>query len=385
MEKLIMMDEQVSNTIILLIRHPTQQQNDQHFINYFKQISSKPILFYDGKKTPDKINKQKTKINNHYIFVTCQTHETEQLLPCTDYVVDFVNTFPLKHPHYFNISSHSSAWRIEHAARRIANKTIGIALCSGGAPGVTHLGVLKVFQDEKIPLDYIVGSSAGAMCGACYAAGIPLDHALTIIKKEAKPSTFTIALKNPSFNLKGIMNGNYLLTILQNLYGDKKIEDAKIPFAAVASDLISGEAVVYKRGKFVDAVRASSSIPFLINPIEDNNRLIIDGVATEPLPVNILEQEKIDIKIAVPVPQLDLVTSIDMNANLFTIYSRTYSMLIEQLVNYSKRRADIIIAPHVEGIKLLEWKKLDQIVQAGEDAARNSVNEIKKALKRVTT
>lgn len=351
-----------------------------HFINYFKQIAPRPIHIFSGKFSDNDVRRKKNDLQQHYILINSQQTEPEKLLALADYVVDFVNPTIMKKNH-FNLSDNPSPWRIEHTVRRITKKTIGIALCSGGAPGMAHLGVLKVLQEEKIPLDYIAGTSSGSICGGIFATGFPLDAALEVIKKHAKPSTLTIALKNPSFTLKGIMNGKYLMDILYALFGDQTIEQAQIPFAAVASDLISGQCLIYNIGSFMTAVRASCTIPFLINPIEDGKHLIIDGIATAPLPINVLENENIDIKIAVPIPQLDLITPIDIHAKLFTIYLRTYSLLAEQIVNYSKSRADIIISPQVEGIKLLDWKKLDKVVAAGETAAKESLLQIRQILK----
>ncbi|HHO77055.1 MAG TPA: hypothetical protein ENN05_11615 [Deltaproteobacteria bacterium] len=174
--------------------------------------------------------------------------------------------------------------------------SIGIALDSGGAMGGAHIGVLNVLDEHNIPIDLIVGSSAGAAVGAFYAAGV-----LESFKGIISNLSFTEALKiyaDPVFPISGLFAGARARKFLKNLLGDILIEDLPVRYVAVATDLLTGETVPIDSGPLTDAVMASISMPGIFKPVVHMDRLLTDGGVSDPLPIDILKSLSPDISIA---------------------------------------------------------------------------------------
>jgi len=174
---------------------------------------------------------------------------------------------------------------------------IGIALDTGGAKGGAHIGVLDVLSEQGIPVDIVVGSSAGAFVGALYATG-----SLGKIKAVVRDLTLRESLGyyvDPVFPRSGFLAGKKARSFLRSVLGDGNIEDLRIRYAAVATDLHTGETVALDRGPLVDAVMASISLPGIFKPVIHMNRLLTDGGVTDPLPLDILRRYAPDITIAV--------------------------------------------------------------------------------------
>ncbi len=174
--------------------------------------------------------------------------------------------------------------------------TVGIALDSGGAMGGAHIGVLEVLQEHGVPIDIIVGSSAGAAVGAMYACG-----AIDAFKELISGLSFMDALSfyaDPVFPVSGLFAGKKARKFLHSLLGDTRIEDLPISFVAVATDLLTGETVPLSRGSLVDAVMASISMPGIFKPVVLDGRLLTDGGVSDPLPLDILAGLKPDVAIA---------------------------------------------------------------------------------------
>ncbi|MBN2297908.1 MAG: patatin-like phospholipase family protein [Deltaproteobacteria bacterium] len=174
--------------------------------------------------------------------------------------------------------------------------TIGIALDSGGAMGGAHIGVLEVLREHDIPLDIIVGSSAGAAVGAFYATG-----SLDAFRDLISDLSFTEALSfyaDPVFPISGLLAGKRARKFLRNLVGDVLIEELPLQYVAVATDLLTGETVPIRTGPLVDAVMASISMPGIFKPVVHMDRLLTDGGVSDPLPIDILKSLSPDITIA---------------------------------------------------------------------------------------
>ena len=173
---------------------------------------------------------------------------------------------------------------------------VGIALDSGGAMGGAHIGVLEVLAENSIPLDIIVGSSAGAAVGAFFAAGKLQDF-----KKLITDLSFVHSLSyyvDPVFPTSGLLAGIRAHKFIQSLVGDVLIEDLPITFIAVATDLLTGETVAIDKGPLADAVMASMAIPGIFRPVVHMGRLLTDGGVSDPLPLDILMTHCPDITIA---------------------------------------------------------------------------------------
>lgn len=174
---------------------------------------------------------------------------------------------------------------------------IGLALGSGGARGLAHIGVIKVLEENNIPIDFIAGSSIGAMVGGFYAAGLSIQEIEEIALSTDWRKVFS-TLFEPSFK-KGLIGGEKVKTFIENYINGKSFETCKIPFVAVATDLKTGEVAVLKSGEMASAMRASISIPLIFKPVEIDGRILADGGLSAPVPVEIARNMGADIVIAV--------------------------------------------------------------------------------------
>lgn len=366
--------EKKSNVIVLMICSEESMTRVDHFENYFHKISHKPIIVLNNITSYEKWIEIKKPHENSYILIKIFSPNPDDfLLKEANHIVNFTK----EHPHQFWLTSTSTPWKIEHIVRRITKKTIGIALCSGGAPGAAHIGVLRTLQKEGVPLDFITGTSIGAMIGGVYAFGLPLNDMIMRFDEEYKKMGFFRQLKYLSLNFSGLIRNTYFRNKLGEVLGKKLIENALIPFSAIASDLFTGQTIVIKTGDLVEALVASNAAAVLIEPVKREGQFLIDGVATAPLPVQVLAAEGIDIKIAVPIPQLELLTSVTYRSKLLAIYIRSRCMMAERMMHESISLADVIIEPDVKNIRMDNWKQFHKIVEAGDIAASVAIKRIK--------
>ena len=173
---------------------------------------------------------------------------------------------------------------------------VGIALDSGGAIGGAHIGVLEVLAENGIPLDIIVGSSAGAAIGAFFAAS-----KLVSFKKLITDLSFIESLSyyvDPVFPMAGLLAGSRARKFIRGLVGDTLIEDLPLKFVAVATDLLTGETVAIDHGPLADALMASISMPGIFKPVVHQGRLLTDGGVSNPLPLDVLKSFSPDITVA---------------------------------------------------------------------------------------
>jgi len=175
-------------------------------------------------------------------------------------------------------------------------KKIGIALGSGSSRGWAHIGVLKALKEEDIQIDYIAGTSIGALIGAVYATGNIdsfEDFTRKITWKTVLSYLDVIIPKN------GLISGKKIYKLLSEYFGTKTIESLKISYCCTAVDINTGKEIRFKSGSIVNAVRASISIPGIFNPFSYKGKYLVDGGILNPLPVNIVRQMGADIVIAV--------------------------------------------------------------------------------------
>ncbi len=176
-------------------------------------------------------------------------------------------------------------------------ETIGLALGSGGARGLAHIGVLKALEEKNIKIDYISGSSIGALIGAAYASGMSVRE----MEEIALKTDWKIMAKFflPTLSLSAILNDKYLQEFLFSLFGNKTFDDLNIPLTLLATDIDTGKAVELNSGSLLDAVRASMSLPMLFSPVIYKKKKLIDGGLVNPVPVDVIRKRKINKVIAV--------------------------------------------------------------------------------------
>ena len=263
-------------------------------------------------------------------------------------------------------------------------KKIGLALGSGAARGLAHIGVLEVLGKAGIPIDMIAGTSAGAVVGALYAQGKDSSQIKELALARHKLAHFV----DPSLPKTGFIKGKKIKDLLESFIGgDIKFSDLKVPLACVATDIVTGEEVVIDCGPVLEALRAVISIPAIFTVVKWKGRYLVDGSLVNPVPVSVVKRMGADFIIAVNViPDVaDRAHRVDkesykepniINIIMQSIYIGTYS-----LVRSSMEEANIVIKPNVAHIGYGDFHHAQECILQGELAAQNSIPEIKRKLK----
>lgn len=264
---------------------------------------------------------------------------------------------------------------------------IALALSSGAARGLAHIGVLKVLEREDIRIDMIAGTSAGALIGSLYARTLDasrVEHIITAL--VARRFSLMADLGLPK---TGLIRGRKLTGQLKAIVGNVTFADLKIPFACVATDLGTGEEVVINHGSVIEAVRASTSIPGMFSVVEWEGKSLIDGGLVNPVPVSVLRAMGADFVIAVNVvPDMrHRIIGVDNKAeeelkapnNIFSVLLRVIHIADYQAVRSSLEGADVIIEPLVAHIGFGDFGNKECIF-LGEMAAQTAVLEIRRKL-----
>lgn len=256
-------------------------------------------------------------------------------------------------------------------------KKIGIALGGGGAKGLAHIGVIKILEKYDIPIDYIVGTSMGALVGGWYAAHGNIKSLenifLEIDGDEVLPARKIIK------NKKGILfNDKFVLRDLDNGFYGRKIEDLAIPFCVVATDVEKGEEVVIKSGDLQEAISASIALPVFFKPVRIDGKLLMDGGFVNPVPADIARQMGADYVIAIDVSSkwLNIEEEAIKLRNAYSIISKAFSALEYQIARRILKEADIVISPAVLSYSWLDFHKTEEIIAKGIEEAIANIEEI---------
>lgn len=257
---------------------------------------------------------------------------------------------------------------------------IGLALGSGGAKGLVHIGIIKELVKNDIPIDYIAGSSMGALVGGAYAATKDIKKIEEVVSNFGYRDLFN-ALSDPTLS-SGFIKGVKVMKYLEGYFGDVKIEDCEIPFCAVATDAISGKSVTICKGKLVEAIRASSSAPPFLKPYRMKNRLMVDGGASQPVPVKTVKNMGAKKIIAINLYDNFFPTKRKVNKNNWRSSIEVLRTTLELLVyHFSKeciKEADVVISPDVPNVRITEVLNGQKLIKIGERAVRRQLREIKK-------
>lgn len=269
------------------------------------------------------------------------------------------------------------------------NLKIGLALGSGGFKGVAgHIGVLKELIKAKIPIDYIAGSSAGSLVGGIYASTKDIEK-LEKTFLELKPKDYIPWFSDVTLT-SGLIKGEKAIDFIKSMAGTVKIENCKIPFAAVTTNVDTGRTVVYQKGPLSEAIRASSSIPLLLQPVKIRKRWLIDGGNSAPVPVDIVRKMGADIVIAVNMNgQISKMprkkTENGISFPKIQMISQGVSILLYNLAKENCKHADIVIVPNVlefGWLNLGEYLGTEKPIKAGEDAAKKAIPHIKEKIEK---
>lgn len=285
-------------------------------------------------------------------------------------------------------------------------RRIGLALGGGGARGFAHIGVIRVLEQEKIPIDIIVGTSSGALIGGAYASGTTPEEmerkideyldsveyqssAIRTIERSHNGEHISLRQKIQGFLQNkflllqamfkpGILSAEEFQSMIDFFIPDILIQDTPVPFRTVTTDLISGEQIIFSEGPLREAVMISSAVPGAIEPRERGEMLLSDGGIISLVPVTATRREGADIVIAV-----NITRGIFSDEKLETaqeICDRAADITSYHLINYELAAADVVIRPEVGNLHWSEFSHAGTLIAEGEKAATKSMADIRKAI-----
>ncbi len=258
-------------------------------------------------------------------------------------------------------------------------RTIKVALVLGGgaARGFAHIGVIKALEAQGIFPDMVVGTSAGSLVGALYAAGnngFALQK-LAMEMDEAAISDWSVPLFSQS---SGVIKGEAVQLYVNRAVNNQPIEKLKIPFGAVATDLHTGQAILFRRGNTGAAVRASSAVPGVFQPMKIGGATYVDGGLVSPVPVSFARKMGADFVIAV---NISVQPEAQPASGTLEILLQTFAIMGQSLNQYELRDADVVIRPELATMKGNDFQQWNVAIMAGERAATMQMGEIKQRLK----
>ena len=255
----------------------------------------------------------------------------------------------------------------------MTRKKIGLALSGGAARGFAHLGVLKVLVEHDIPIDFISGTSAGSFAGAAFASGMSIEEIMAF----SRLVNWRV-MAGFSYSPKGILSNAPMGNFIKKHFPYRDFADLPIPFTAVACNLETGEEVWIQKGDLPFAVRASCAIPGVFMPLEDEEgRKLIDGGVVAPVPTKAVKRLGAEIVIAVDVLACGN-SYLGSPSTLLGVFFQSALMMLRAASKSHHYRADIVIIPQIAHLRPDEMGKMDEFVKAGEEAALEKIDEIKK-------
>jgi NTE family protein len=270
--------------------------------------------------------------------------------------------------------AHASSKTLDDGAAIVSSRAgIGLALGGGFARGFAHLGVLQVLEQNQIPISHIAGTSVGSILGAAYASGAPLDR----IIETCRALRFRDIARWRVSRL-GLASNHRLASLIERVFESRDFEDLRIPLAVVATDLTSGEPVVFTQGNLVDAIRASCAFPGLFEPVEIGTRCLADGGLVAPVPTHAARELGAAVVIGVSVGMQD--GHRGAPTNIFQVVSRAVNAAQKHQLEIWERHADLVLRPDVQSLAWDDFDRADEAIAAGAAAARRALHRIEKLL-----
>lgn len=252
--------------------------------------------------------------------------------------------------------------------------SIGLALGGGFARGLAHIGVLKVLEEEKIPINFIAGTSVGALIGAVYAAGAsPKDMAEFSAKVRLKDfARWTVSRL-------GFASNDRMTGMLQRCLKVKTFEELRVPLAVIATEFVTGEPVVFRSGDLIGPVRASCAYPGMFLPVTVNGKTLVDGMLAYSVPTTPLRQMGAQRVVAV------YLKAHWANAgpprSVFDVIGQCFSIAQTRMCGLWQADADLVLEPDVAGFSYDSFDRAAELVRAGEEAARRALPRIREWLR----
>jgi NTE family protein len=291
---------------------------------------------------------------------------------------------------------------VRRIAREMGNLLVGLVLGAGGARGLAHIGVIRILEREGITVDVVAGSSMGALVAAAWASGRSADE-LEQLAMQVKGMRMFLKLLNPMFPGAGIIRGLSVYRFLDSVMNGLTFEDTMIPVKIVACDLHTMEEVVFERGKLIDAIRASISIPGIFRPVKYRGRSLIDGGLASPVPVDLMVRAGVSKIIAVNTfpnpetmkqyrhaeeesrmesvelrrPMHETGPLIDTPTHLIKNYMRFLNTTQARVAHEACAKVDVVISPTVPDGFWYDFYNPERYIHRGEQVAEAALPQLK--------
>lgn len=270
----------------------------------------------------------------------------------------------------------------------MSRKKIGLALGGGGSRGLAHIGVLKVLKENNIPIDYVSGTSMGALIGAFFCSGMNVNQ----IEKEIISLNWKNLL-DYSIPTKGLIKGKKIEEMLRKKLGNLDFKDLKIPLLVTAYDIKKDQEIIFSKGNVVQAIRASISIPGIFIPVSNKERILVDGGVVDPMPTEILKNYT-DIIFGVSVASIkprDVIFDEEAIANdksltipgILKTTLKAVAILNSEVnrADIIKKEIDILINIDLGNREILDFKNPQEIISIGERFAKENLDKIRRLTK----
>ena len=252
---------------------------------------------------------------------------------------------------------------------------IGLALGGGASKGFAHIGVIKVLEENNIPVKIVTGTSAGALVGSLYASGMNAPR----LQREAE-NLQRADLVDLTLSTSGFIRGEKLQNYINRQVGNRPIQNLPRKFAAVATEFDTGRSVVFRSGNTGQAVRASASIPNVFQPAVINGKRYVDGGLTAPVPVSAARQMGANVVIAVDISAKPARIS---QSGFFSYLDQSLNIMSTPALNSELAKADVVIKPQVQHLGAVGgFDEKAHAIKLGEDATRAALPQIRAVLQR---
>ena len=250
---------------------------------------------------------------------------------------------------------------------------IGVALGGGFARGIAHIGVLKVLEEEGIPVRMIAGTSVGSIMGAAYCSGVTIAE-LEEIAHKVRFTTFA----RWTISRYGFANTDRMATFLQRILKVQTFEQLRIPLAVTATDFKTGGGAVFTSGPIIDPVRASCAYPGMFLPVEIEGRCLVDGMLSYPVPSRPLREMGAERVLGVHLK--GQWSKGCAPRHFFDVIGQSFAIAQDMMSTVWRSAADIVIEPDVAGFDYDDFKRADELIHVGEVAMRSALPEVRKWL-----
>lgn len=251
---------------------------------------------------------------------------------------------------------------------------VALVLGGGAARGFAHVGVIRVLEQEKIPIHLIVGTSVGSLVGALYASNPDSFQLEWLAFSLEKDDIFDFSLFSSGM---GPVVGDRIEQFVKKKIPQANIEDLKLPFAAVATDLNTGQRVVLTKGPISRAVRASSAIPGVFHPVQHERNLLVDGGVVDNVPADAAREMGADVVIAVNIGKGVVNFRIE---NLVDVSLQAVNIMGNEIERFKIKDADVVIEPNVRNVTMMDFSRKKECMEAGISAAREALPAVLKAI-----